>query len=158
MEPILHEVFSVTETETSGIVRLNVDLTDMNGERYICDYVSNPNDTFGLNPKIREWLEVNPDYPVQPHVPPTTEELRAGMPILTARRLRLGLISNGIMPSQVQAALEAMPAGVDREKALVEWEYASDFERNHHLILSVGAGLDLTPEQIDAMWISSQTL
>jgi hypothetical protein len=158
MEPILHEVFSVTETETPGIVTLNVDLTDMKGVRYICDYVSNPDDVFGLNPKIRQWLEANPEFPIQPHVPPTTEELRAGMPILTARRLRLGLIANGIMPSVVQATLEAMPAGVDREKALVEWEYASDFERNHHLILSVGSALGLTPEQIDAMWLASQSL
>jgi hypothetical protein len=159
IDPILHQVFSVSQSIEPGALILSVDITDIHGERYTCNYCSRADDTFGLNPTIRQWLDDNAGgYVVAPYVPPTVEEQRASMPVLSARRLRLGLINNGIMPSQVQAALEAMPAGVDREKALVEWEFASDFERNHHLILSVGAALGLTAAQIDTMWMASQTL
>lgn len=95
---------------------------------------------------------------VEPYEPPTAEELRAGLPTLTARQLRLGLITNGIMPSQVQSAIEAMPPGADREKALVEWEYASSFDRLHPLIATVGAALGLTDAQVDAMWTAAASL
>ncbi|MBB4103583.1 hypothetical protein [Allorhizobium borbori] len=92
------------------------------------------------------------------YVPPSVDEMRASMPPLTARQLRLGLIANGIMPSQVQSAIEAMPSGPSRENALVEWEYASSFERMHPLIASVAAGLSLTAEQVDAMWMAAVIL
>jgi hypothetical protein len=42
--------------------------------------------------------------------------------------------------------------------AKIEWEYASQFERDHHLIEQVGASLGLTPEQIDTMWGQALTL
>lgn len=95
---------------------------------------------------------------VAPHEPPSAEDARSAMPSLTARQLRLGLIANGIMPSQVQSVLEAMPEGPSRESALVEWEYASSFERTHPLIASVSAGLSLTDEQVDAMWMKAVSL
>jgi hypothetical protein len=87
-----------------------------------------------------------------PYVAPSAEQARAGMPHLSARQLRLGLIDNGIMPSQVQATLNAMPAGEAKEKAMVEWEFASSFERMHPLIASVGTALGLNDAQIDGMW------
>lgn len=87
------------------------------------------------------------------NVPPAPDFLP-----LTARQLRLGLIDNGISPSDVQAALEALPAGAQREKALVEWEYAATFDRLHPLIATVGAALDLTDKQIDTMWTAAAAL
>ena len=83
---------------------------------------------------------------------PTTEEVRQRMQPLTARQLRIGLITNGIQLSQVTATINAMPAGQDKEVALVEWEYATTFTRMHPLIATVGAALGLTDVQIDTMW------
>ena len=118
-----------------------------------------PTDDDPLVVALRDWLVGNEDSDViEPYVPPTTEELRAAMPPLTSRQLRLGLINNGIMPSQVQTALDAMPSGPDREKALVEWEYASTFDRLHPLIASVGVALGLADEQIDTMWTAAASL
>ena len=159
MKMSLNHVHSVAATGEAGVYLLNVNLTDIAGETYDCDYVSRPDDAFGLAPTIRAWLDENlPSTTVDPYTPPTVEEMRAALPPLTARQLRLGLIANDIMPSQVQGALEAMVAGTDRERALVEWEYASSFERGHHLIATVAASLGLTDEQVDAMWLSSLTL
>jgi hypothetical protein len=157
-EPVLHEVISITLTQEADCLIMRIDRTDIYGLRDVIDYCTRPGDPFGLNPELQQWLEDNPGFPRQPYVPPTTEELRVSMPNLTARQLRLGLIGNGIMPSQVDAALNAMPAGAAKEMALVEWDYASNFRRLHPLIASVGAALKLSDAQIDAMWAAAATL
>ena len=158
--PELHTVHSVAATAEPGVYSLVVDATDVNGDRHDgVSFLSRPDDTFGLSPLVRVWLSENLPYvAVTPYQPPTAEQVREGMPRLTARQLRLGLVSNGIIPIQVQASIEAMPPGDDREKALVEWEYAYEFERTHPLIATVGASLALTEEQIDAMWSAASVL
>lgn len=87
-----------------------------------------------------------------PYVPPPLEQQRAAIPDLTARQFRLGLLNAGLTPSQVTAAIEELPASLEKETAKVEWEYATTFHRLHPLIATVGAALGLTDDQIDAMW------
>jgi hypothetical protein len=96
--------------------------------------------------------------PYQAPPPPTETQIRAAMPRLTARQLRLGLVNAGISPAQVTAALEAMPPSSDADKALIEWEYATEFNRLHPLIATVGTQLNLTADQIDTMWLASVNL
>ncbi|KSV84532.1 hypothetical protein N183_11950 [Sinorhizobium sp. Sb3] len=124
-------------------------------------FFSRPNDPFGLNPTIRLWMSVNPEAPVHAYVPPpelTDEEKRATMQPLTARQLRLGLVNAGISPSTVTATIGGMADGPDKDKAQIEWEYASTFNRTHPLIATVGAALGLTDVQIDAMWTAAISL
>lgn len=80
------------------------------------------------------------------------------MPALTSRQLRLGLVTNGISLSSVEAAIDAIEDPTDREVARIEWEYATTFERSHPLVNQIGAALGLTPEQIDAMWTEAAAL
>jgi len=71
------------------------------------------------------------------------------MPI-TRRQLRLILLAYGIL-DQVEAAI----AGFDepqRSIAMIEWQDASEYYRDHPLIAQLGAALALNPAQIDAMW------
>lgn len=77
---------------------------------------------------------------------------------LTARQLRLGLLSASILPAQVGAAIAAIPDDQQRAAAEIEWEYASQFERDHPLIEQVGTAFGLTPEQIDTMWEEALSL
>lgn len=148
----IHEITKVTETNEPEVYLIECKITDMNGETYETTYGSRPEDTFGLNPKFREWLIDNPNFPRQPFVPPTAEETRAGMSSLTARQLRLGLLAGGISPATVTATIDAMSAGPDRDAAQIEWEYATTFNRMHPLISTVGGALGRTEEQMDAMW------
>lgn len=92
---------------------------------------------------------------VAPYVPPTAEDLRASLPPLTARQLRLGLVNAGISLASVQAVIDAMPEGLDKDKAAIEWDYATTFDRLHPLIVSIGSALGLSPETIDTMWSSA---
>ncbi|MGI2036419.1 hypothetical protein ACRQ1B_28990 [Rhizobium panacihumi] len=71
---------------------------------------------------------------------------------LTARQLRLGLVSHGVMLDRVEASIAAIPDAQARSMAQIEWEYASQFNRDHPLIAEVGKALGLTDAQIDVMW------
>jgi hypothetical protein len=85
-EPILHEVFGVTATQTELIYVVDVDLTDMYGNRYRCDYVSNPDDTYGLGPTIRQWLvEHEGEYVIQPYVEPPPQPYSINVSTLWGR-------------------------------------------------------------------------
>lgn len=89
---------------------------------------------------------------------PTPEEIRDAMPRISPRELQLTLLNHGISPDQVLAAIMSMPAGIDRDRARIEWEKATYFKRNHDLIDTLGAVFGFTPEQIDAMWEEAQTI
>ncbi|KQS79561.1 hypothetical protein ASG25_10585 [Rhizobium sp. Leaf384] len=151
------DVHKVTATSEPDVFILDVSILDGFGGEERGDFVSRPDDTAGLGPAARDWLKTN-EHEVLPFVPPTLQEIRASLHSLTRRQLRLGLLTNGITSAQVGAVIEAMPAGVEKEMAKIEWEDASSFERLHPLIASVGGALGLTDVQIDAMWAAAAAL
>ncbi len=73
-------------------------------------------------------------------------------PPITRRQLRLTLVRNGISLSIVEAAIEAMPEGLEKAEAQIEWADASTFERSHPTLLLIASALGLSEEQIDVMW------
>lgn len=77
---------------------------------------------------------------------------------LTARQLRLGLVNNGFSLAQVEAAIDALPDGADKEKARIEWQYAGEFRRDHPLIATIAAQLGIMPEQLETMWRDAHSL
>lgn len=101
-----------------------------------------------LDVRTGEYLPMDPG-PIEPSPPePTPEEIRASMPTLTARQLRLALLPR---LDEVEGIIEA-----SGDRALkVEWEYATTFERLHPAIVSIGAALGLTPEEIDDLWLDA---
>lgn len=95
---------------------------------------------------------------IAPYVAPPIEEQRQWMSSLSARQFRLGLIMAGSSPSAVSALINAMPAGPDKENALVEWEYATTFTRLHPLVVTLSTALGFTPEQVDSLWEQALTI
>lgn len=90
--------------------------------------------------------------------PPTPSEGEPNpYPPLTARQLRLWLLSRGITRVMVDAALHALPPE-EIEAAEIEWEYSQEYRRDHRLIVQIGAAFDLTPEDIDAAWPEAASL
>lgn len=83
---------------------------------------------------------------------PTLEEMRASLPPISRRQLRLTLVRNGISLDQVAAMIEALPEGLVREEAKIEWEDAGQFERLHPTLLLIASGLGLTDAQVDDLW------
>ncbi|UXS69156.1 hypothetical protein FY145_01010 [Agrobacterium tumefaciens] len=76
---------------------------------------------------------------------------------ITKRQLRLTLVRNGISLSTVENAIAAMPDGLAKEEAQIEWADASTFNRNHPTLLLIASALDLTEAQVDAMWAEAVT-
>jgi len=153
----LHEITAIAASGEPDAYIASVEITDSEGARYQTEYVSRPDDPFGLAPAIREavegWIaDGKPVAPYEPPPPPTPEEIRAAMSPLTARQLRLGLIGGGFSLSQVAEAIDAIPDPQQKAVAEIEWQYAAQFERLHPLIEQVSGALGLSQEQIDAMW------
>lgn len=84
---------------------------------------------------------------------------RQKLPTLSAPQLRVALLGLGVAATQVDAAINALPGSeIDREKARIQWEYATTFARQHPLVAAIGAALNLTAAQIDAAWLNAAKL
>ena len=77
---------------------------------------------------------------------------------LTARQLRLGLVDSGFALAQVEAALDALPEGIEKEKAKIEWQHAGEFQRDHPLLQTIAAQLGISAEQFETMWVAARKL
>lgn len=76
---------------------------------------------------------------------------------ITRRQLRLTLVRNGIPLSAVDDAISAMPEGLEKEEARIEWTDASTFSRNHQTLQSIATGLGLSEDRVDALWAEAVT-
>lgn len=93
-------------------------------------------------------------YRLVPHATPapTPDELRAAMPNLSARQLRLALLSIGIAEPDVDFKL------INDDAGMIEWKFASYFRRDHPLIATLGPLFSLPADQIDTLWMWASEL
>lgn len=86
---------------------------------------------------------------IEPYIVPilTPDDLRAQMPPVTKRQLRLTLVRNGISLTDLDTAIQAMG-----DEAVIEWQDATEYRRLHPLLNQVAAHLSLPQEQVDVMW------
>lgn len=75
---------------------------------------------------------------------------------VTMRQARLALLGAGLL-SSVDAAIDAMSEPT-RSAARIEWEYSNELQRSNPLVLALGPALNLTSEQIDALFIAASAL
>lgn len=68
---------------------------------------------------------------------------------ISPRQLRLALLSSGISPDSILNQINLIPDPALKASALIEWEYSSEFKRNHPLVQSISTALALTEEQVD---------
>lgn len=80
------------------------------------------------------------------------------LPNLSARQLRLMLLSIGISSAMVGAEIAAIADETERAAAEIEWEYASTYERTHPLIDQMAEAFELPAPQVDALWIAAADL
>ena len=151
----LHQVYSVKATKDALVYLIEADITDNVGESSRVDYVSRPDDPYGLNPTFRQWLTSNEGaYTIEPYVEPvfTPEEIRARMPALTSRQFWMAAANIDIDKDGIVSTVKAaMPDSVDRKMTIAELE-ASTFERTNPTVAEVMALLDIPAEQVDALW------
>ncbi|WHA40913.1 hypothetical protein [Agrobacterium larrymoorei] len=74
---------------------------------------------------------------------------------VTRRQLRLTLVREGISLATVEALIAAMPDGLQKEEAQIEWADAQTFERDHPTLRLIAQALDLSPAKVDEMWLKA---
>ena len=95
-----------------------------------------------------EWLYVNGTF-----IPYVEQQLKPQEYItnITARQARLALLNIGLL-DQVESAFANLP-DTQRKQAYIEWEYASNIDRNSPLVQQFGVMLGLSDVQIDNLFI-----
>lgn len=121
------------------------------------EYTVAPDDEAPLAQAIRALAQAS-NLQIVPFVPPTPEDIRAALPTLSPRQLRLALVRANIPLAQVRAALDAIPDPQEREEALIEWDYATEYRRTHPLITSMALAFGLNDEQLDLLWTAAASL
>ncbi|WP_068413484.1 hypothetical protein [Labrenzia sp. OB1] len=131
-----------------------------NGEREILFTGLRPGENNAWNLKVIEaaqsWLNAGGAIPEWSA--PAAEDLRARMPPLTARQFRLALVQSGRTLDQVDSAIAQIADDIERANAQIEWEYATQFERLHPLIVSLSGTLGFSPEDVDTLWQEALSL
>lgn len=143
------ELYTATETADAA---LTIDLLlETEGNRERVNYEYRVSDRYSpVTSLITQWLQDNPDQEILPYIPPpepTPEELRQLMPPISKRQLRLTLVRNGSSLSELDAAIETMG-----DEAIIEWNDSSEYRRLNPLLNQVADHLELSQDQVDAMW------
>lgn len=76
--------------------------------------------------------------------------------VVTMRQARLALFGAGLL-SAVDAAIDALPSPM-KEAARIEWEYSQEVHRDKALVQTLGPALGLTEAQMDALFITAESL
>lgn len=79
-------------------------------------------------------------------------------PSVTARQIRLWLVSHGVSLAAVEAAIDGITDQQQRELVRVEWEYAPYVERSHPMLVPLAAALGLSEAQVDAAFREAASL
>ena len=73
-------------------------------------------------------------------------------------KFRLALIKSGIMPSSIDSFITQMPEGVMKENIFTLWNFADYLERNDVSLNYMAGQFNITHEQLDNLFILSDTL
>ncbi len=85
----------------------------------------------------------------------TSQELKAKVPPnITVRQLREWLILNNLFDT-VEITLQSISNPIEQAIALNWWNYATEYQRHHPLVETLGAALGMSSEQIDTAWIEA---
>lgn len=91
--------------------------------------------------------QVLPFVPLPPAVPSA----------VTMRQARLALLAAGLL-DDVDTAIAAIADATTRRAAQIEWEFSNELQRGNPFVATLGAALDLTPAQVDALFVEAAGL
>jgi hypothetical protein len=111
------------------------------------DKVEETEDEYALNADGTEYVLKDEEWEEE-HA--RKERERLDMLSLTRGDVFRGLLqAKGVTKAQLRAGIEAMPEGLQKEMALIDFDEALNFYRGNTLVDTVGATLGITSEQLD---------
>lgn len=151
-DPIVNQVYSVSYTAEPGVYIVSCNLTDMNDQTFDADYCLRPDDPYGCAPALRQWMADNPDFPIDPYVPPTIAEVRASTGGLPRLDFRQKMKAAGVTTATISAYLASVVDIDHQEDMQMFWEDAQSFARLDPFVIELGAFAGKTPEELDQVW------
>lgn len=76
----------------------------------------------------------------------------SGFPVLSAVQLRLGIVESGITVLKIEDTIDNIPDEKQRIRVRTYWEFATQFERHHPLILGMLQLLEMSESDADELW------
>lgn len=105
------------------------------------------------NGEITAWRDPRPQPGSWEEIMELASNAQPRVPeVVTPRQFRLAVVAAGIALGDIESALAGNAA------ALVEWEYASEFRRDHPMISQLAAGFGLGAAELDALFIAAGNL
>lgn len=77
---------------------------------------------------------------------------------LTRRQFRLALVMNGFALADIEAIINQIEDGTQRQITLIEWQDGTAFERYSPSLLKMAELMNLSSPQVDELWSQALTL
>lgn len=77
---------------------------------------------------------------------------------LTRRQFRLALVMNGFALADIEALINQIEDGTQRQITLIEWQDGTAFERYSPSLLKMAELMNLSSSQVDELWSQALTL
>lgn len=77
---------------------------------------------------------------------------------LTRRQFRLALVMNGFALADIEALINQIEDGTQRQITLIEWQDGTVFERYSPSLLKMAELMNLSSPQVDELWSQALTL
>lgn len=77
---------------------------------------------------------------------------------LTRRQFRLALVMNGFALADIEALINQIEDGTQRQITLIEWQDGTAFERYSPSLLKMAELMNLSSPQVDELWSQALTL
>ena len=77
---------------------------------------------------------------------------------LTRRQFRLALVMNGFALADIEALINQIEDGTQRQIALIEWQDGTAFERYSPSLLKMAELMNFSSPQVDELWSQALTL
>jgi len=150
----LLEVYSIKATQDTGYYLCDIKYADYTGAVYDhMTFGSVPGDMQGLGPTVRQWIADHPEFPIEPYVPPSMDDIRATWPRLLRLDWRTKAKAIGITTVVVNNYLNGIEDPDHQDDMMMYWSDTPDIGRLDTFVKEVGAFANKTPEQIDTIWV-----
>jgi hypothetical protein len=101
---------------------------------------------------IRNDFNDVPNTPVAAIAPVTNQQLRTALVLTSYYQNKPNL-----HPDAIKTYIESL-SEPSRSLALQQWEYSNEMKRDNQLVGSMAAGLGLTAQDLDTLWLYASTL
>ncbi len=76
---------------------------------------------------------------------------------ISPRQIRMALLALGLTEAAIDSAINSL-SSPQKEQAMISWKYSTTFKRENEAVAAIGALLNLSSEQLDALWKAAVVL